>query len=159
MEIYAFLLFGSNFLAPFFAGWIDFAGGWQWVVWFGTIIQTVAAIIIYFFMEETMYFRNTVEGVDTGALSNGASTPDEMVTPTEKNEKMAVSPTVEGSNAVLTAKKSYWSKLQLFGTYLSWYNVLNATASSVLCAAPYNFSSGLVGTAYLSLFIGTLGAV
>lgn len=43
-----------------------------------------------------------MEGVDTGALSNGASTPDETVNPTEKMEKIAVSPTVEGSNAVLT---------------------------------------------------------
>ncbi|TVY42520.1 putative MFS-type transporter, partial [Lachnellula occidentalis] len=183
-------------LAPFFAGWIDFAGGWQWVMWFGAIVQALATIIIYFFMEETMYFRNTMEGVDTGALSNGASTPDETTTPTEKSEKTAVSPTVEGSNAVLTHKKTYWSKLQLFvkmdgrpslkqlwtmmyrpllimyhfpcvtwagfvyGTCLSWYNVLNATASSVLSAAPYNFSSGLVGTAYLSPFIGALlGAV
>lgn len=29
MGIYAFLLFGSNFLAPFFAGWIDVGAGWS----------------------------------------------------------------------------------------------------------------------------------
>lgn len=38
----------------------------------------------------------------------------------------------------------------VYGTCLSWYNVLNATTSSILSAAPYNFSSGLVGTAYVS---------
>lgn len=32
--------------------------------------------------------------------------------------------------------------------------MLHATASSVLTAAPYNFSSGLVGSAYLSPVIG-----
>jgi hypothetical protein len=38
--------------------------------------------------------------------------------------------------------------------------VLNATTSSILSAAPYNFSSGLVGTAYLSpLIAAALGAV
>jgi len=42
----------------------------------------------------------------------------------------------------------------VYGTCLSWYNALNATASSVLTAAYYNFSSGLVGTAYLSPVIG-----
>lgn len=48
----------------------------------------------------------------------------------------------------------------LYGTCLSWYNVLNATASAVLSAAPYNFSSGLVGTAYLSPVIAAgLGAL
>lgn len=36
----------------------------------------------------------------------------------------------------------------------------NATASSVLSATPYNFSSGLVGTTYLSIVIGAaLGAL
>lgn len=38
----------------------------------------------------------------------------------------------------------------LYGTCLCWYNILNATSSSILSAPPYNFSSGLVGTAYLS---------
>lgn len=84
-------------------------------MWFGAIIQAVATIIIYFFMEETMYFRNTVEGVDTGESSNGTSTPDDMIADTkEKSEKTTVSPAVEGSNAVLKSERSYWSKLQLF---------------------------------------------
>jgi hypothetical protein len=160
-------------------------------------------------MEETMYFRGTMEGVDSGEDSNGATTPEALgtSTPTDKNEKhTAVPETLEGSNAVLRTQRSYWKKLQLFvkmdgrpsvkqlftmmyrpllimyffpcvtwaglwvtsstpeqqslnfcsvyGTCLSWYNVLNATASSVLSGAPYHFSSGLVGTAYLSPVIG-----
>lgn len=115
MGIYAFLLFGSNFLAPFFAGWIDVAGGWRWVMWFGAIIQAVATVIIYFFMEETMYFRNTLEGVDEGDASNGTATPEETTTQDpEKSEKTAVPTAVEGGNMPLTPKRSYWSKLQLF---------------------------------------------
>jgi len=48
----------------------------------------------------------------------------------------------------------------VYGTCLCWYNVLNATTSSILSASPYNFSSGLVGTAYLSpLIAAALGAV
>lgn len=166
-------------------------------MWFGAIIQAVATVIIYFFMEETMYFRNTLEGVDEGDVSNGTSTPNETITQDpDKSEKTAAPVAVEGDNLSLTPKRSYLSKLQLFvkmdgrpslkqlftmmyrpllimyhfpcvswagfvyGTCLSWYNVLNATASSVLSAPPYNFSAGLVGTAYLSPVIGAaLGAL
>lgn len=44
----------------------------------------------------------------------------------------------------------------VYGTCLCWYNVLNATISSILSAAPYDFSSGLVGTAYVAPLIGAL---
>jgi MFS family permease len=42
----------------------------------------------------------------------------------------------------------------LYGTNLSWYNVLNATMSLILTAAPYNFKASMVGTAYLASLIG-----
>ena len=41
-----------------------------------------------------------------------------------------------------------------YGSTLIWFNVLNATASLVLSAPPYSFSSGLVGTSYISCLIG-----
>jgi hypothetical protein len=68
-------------------------------------------------MEETMYVRDTVEGIDSGESSNGTSTPIEAgnsASDTEKNEKPAVPTTLEGSNTALTPQKSYWKKLQLF---------------------------------------------
>lgn len=164
-------------------------------MYFGALIQAVTTVIIYFFMEETMYFRNTLEGVDdSGEESNGMSTPTQasgdVIHTAEKGEKSALPTTIEASSTVLKPQKTYWKKLQLFvkmdgrpslkqlftmmyrplsimyyfpcvtwagflyGTCLSWYNVLNATASSVLSSPPYNFSSGLVGTAYLSPLIG-----
>jgi len=73
----------------------------------GAIIQAVATIIIYFFMEETMYFRGSMEGVDSGDDNNGTTTPEVLgtSTPTEKNEKVDPVPeTLEGSNAVLTTQ-------------------------------------------------------
>jgi MFS family permease len=42
----------------------------------------------------------------------------------------------------------------LYGTNLSWYNVMNATMSSILNAEPYNFPPAMVGVAYLSPVIG-----
>lgn len=45
-----------------------------------------------------------------------------------------------------------------YGSSLVWFNVLNGTASLILSAKPYGFSSSTVGLAYLSPLIGmTLG--
>jgi hypothetical protein len=41
-----------------------------------------------------------------------------------------------------------------YGASLVWYNVLNATASSLLSAPPYNFSASMVGLSYLGPLIG-----
>lgn len=47
-----------------------------------------------------------------------------------------------------------------YGSYLIWFNVLNATASVILSAPPYNFSASMVGLSYLSCTIGVVvGAV
>lgn len=48
-----------------------------------------------------------------------------------------------------------WSGF-LYGSALIWYTVLNATAAIVLMAPPYNFSSAMVGLAYISPVIFTL---
>ena len=41
-----------------------------------------------------------------------------------------------------------------YGSTLVWFNVLNATASIIFSAPPYNFSPGIVGTTYVSCLIG-----
>ena len=43
-----------------------------------------------------------------------------------------------------------------YGSNLVWFNVLNGTASLILSAKPYEFSSSIVGLAYLSPFIGMI---
>ncbi|KAK4496965.1 hypothetical protein PRZ48_011414 [Zasmidium cellare] len=45
-----------------------------------------------------------------------------------------------------------------YGSYLIWFNVLNATASLILSAEPYNFSTSLVGLSYLSCCLGVIAA-
>ncbi|TKA78380.1 hypothetical protein B0A55_04724 [Friedmanniomyces simplex] len=45
-----------------------------------------------------------------------------------------------------------------YGSYLIWFNVLNATASIILGGAPYNFSSSMVGLSYLSCMLGVIAA-
>ncbi|KAF5861923.1 hypothetical protein ETB97_012322 [Aspergillus alliaceus] len=47
-----------------------------------------------------------------------------------------------------------------YGSYLIWFNVLNATASIILGSAPYNFSTAMVGLSYLACCLGViLGAL
>jgi MFS family permease len=41
-----------------------------------------------------------------------------------------------------------------YGTYLVWFNILNATASIILGGEPYNFSPAIVGLSYLACIIG-----
>lgn len=43
-----------------------------------------------------------------------------------------------------------------YGSYLIWFNVLNATASIILGGAPYNFKASMVGLSYLSCCIGVV---
>ncbi|KAJ9634711.1 hypothetical protein H2204_006160 [Knufia peltigerae] len=43
-----------------------------------------------------------------------------------------------------------------YGSYLIWFNVLNATASLILSAPPYNFRASMVGLSYVSTCIGVL---
>ena len=43
-----------------------------------------------------------------------------------------------------------------YGSNLVWFNVLNATASLILSGSPYNFSTSMVGLAYLSPLIGVV---
>jgi MFS family permease len=202
MAIYAFLVFGSNFLAPFLSGFINDSMGWRAVIWFGTIVLACTTIIIFFIMEETMYFRNDLEGVTAdgrdsdGALKNQSASNEKVKGSADATVDDSSSPAhsvQQGANFL--PERTYLQKLNLFvkfpnrpskkehltmmyrpllmffqfpnvtwagflyGSNLSWYNVLNATASSILGSAPYNFPARMVGTAYLSPFVGAFLSV
>ncbi|KAK4946430.1 hypothetical protein LTR10_014629 [Elasticomyces elasticus] len=196
MGIYTLLVFGSNALAPFLAGFVTQSMGWEAAIWFGTIILGVCLIINFFCLEETMYFRQTIEGIDEGAAEvvTGVDSLGEKQEKTDavtKNDPLQApaSPVVmPGQHFV--QRRTYLQGLALFrrmegrpsvrqmfimmgrplwmffyfpnvvwsgflyGASLSWYNVQNATLALILGAAPYNFKSSMVGTAYLSPLIG-----
>ncbi|KAG0647197.1 putative MFS-type transporter [Hyphodiscus hymeniophilus] len=42
-----------------------------------------------------------------------------------------------------------------YGSYLIWFNVMNATASVILGGPPYNFRSSMVGLSYVACLVGT----
>lgn len=41
-----------------------------------------------------------------------------------------------------------------YGTYLVWFNILNATASLILGGEPYNFTPAIVGLSYIACILG-----
>ncbi|EFX00406.1 major facilitator superfamily transporter [Grosmannia clavigera kw1407] len=199
MGLYVFILFGSNFLGPLVAGWFGLAYGWRWCMKFGAMVVALTLVILFFFLEETMYVRTTLEGLeqpDDQPLSDGPLFVDD-----EKNPSAAVAASKDPELAAVpfqprqtthsfAAKKDYLQKLApfvnlpgrpsvedmfiamytpllillrfpsvvwagfIYGINLSWYNVMNGTASPVLSAAPYNWSSGLVGSIYIGPIVG-----
>ena len=225
MSIYVFVLFGSNFLAPLIAGWFSQAFGWRWTMNLGAITSAASFLILYFFLEETMYFRNTLEGLeeeadnrkpiasalaDAGIGRTGAadieverpvaSSDEKAAEDQTQDQKQTESPQTQSDAAepppaaaaqqVYGGRRTYREKLRLFermpgsqsvgnmfkamylplyiivtfpnvawagfiyGVNLSWYNVLNGTASPILSAPPYNWSTGLVGCIYVGPIIG-----
>ncbi|EEP77921.1 conserved hypothetical protein [Uncinocarpus reesii 1704] len=188
---YVLFLFGSNFIAPLIAGWFNDAYGWRWVMYFGAMISALATVIIFFFMEETLYFRPNVEGEELEISSSGDANSTRSDSK-EKREMLTTSSTeniqsfppprtfvqklnlfvfLEGRPSVkqmltmmyrplliiLYFPCTSWSGF-LYGINLSWYNVLNATASPVLSAAPYAWTAALVGSAYTAPIIGAIFA-
>ncbi|RKU48800.1 hypothetical protein DL546_006107 [Coniochaeta pulveracea] len=197
MSLYVFVLFGSNFLAPLVAGWFTEAYGWRWTFHFGAMVAAVTFVILFFGMEETMYFRKTMEGMEDEESEQAVSSSESQmfnstVTNKEKTTASSASTTEadEQQGQLFPAKRTYVQNLNFFfrlpgrpsvkqmfkamlrplpiivlfpnvawagfiyGINLSWYNVLNGTASPVLSAAPYNWSTGLVGCIYAGPIIG-----
>ncbi|KAK4498398.1 hypothetical protein PRZ48_011056 [Zasmidium cellare] len=62
MAVYVLVLFGSSFISPIIAGWFDVVYGWRWTMFLGAMISALAFFILFFGMEETMYYRRTIEG-------------------------------------------------------------------------------------------------
>jgi MFS family permease len=55
LGLYAFMLSGSNFLAPVLAGFITDGQGWQWIFYWCAIFLAIGFVFNFFLMEETNY--------------------------------------------------------------------------------------------------------
>lgn len=79
-SIYVFVLFSSTFIAPLVAGWFNDAYGWRWTMNFGAIFAAFCFVVLFFFLEETIYFRDSVEGDSDSArnlMASRSSSSDE----------------------------------------------------------------------------------
>ncbi|KAK8854981.1 major facilitator superfamily domain-containing protein [Apiospora arundinis] len=181
---YAFTLAGSNYFAPVISGFINDGMGFKWVFYFPAIFCGATWVFLFFFMEETNYDRRTVGVVTTQPLD---ASEEEKKAKTEQSGPAAVSYTSTGPDEAgkktFVQKLSLfdrprpfmmhyraWQSLKLlswpvvfysgfsYGTYLIYFNILNATSSIILGSPPYNFSPSMVGLSYISCIIGTAAA-
>ena len=141
-------------------------------------------IFLFFFMEETNYVRKTsgiVATTDTTLPETTLQTDEEKTATVTKTIGSDSSDEVYGPPKSFAQKLQLWhptpgkGMLQRaidslkylgwpvifysgfsYGSYLIWFNVLNGTASVILSAPPYNFSSSMVGLSYLSCCIGVV---
>ncbi|KAM0550259.1 hypothetical protein ACHAPJ_008928 [Fusarium lateritium] len=184
MGIYSFALAGSNYFAPVVCGFIADHQGWQWVFYWPAIFLGAVFTFLFLFMEETNYTRGAAPGADiptnsqTGEDKNDKSRPDAKATTQEPVseigeiyaaprtfvQKMSIWQPSPGRNMFSRSLQSlkYLSWPVIFyagfsyGSYLIWFNVLNATASIILSGEPYNFRPSMVGLSYLSCCIGVI---
>ncbi|KAH9885935.1 putative MFS transporter [Xylariomycetidae sp. FL2044] len=183
MGWYAWALAGSNFFAPVICGFINDAMGYRWVFYFPAIFCGATWVFLFLFMEETNYDRRSVgvegeEGVisssdarknkRTAAVDgddNNVVTGDETTTKTRTktflqklNLKDKPRPFMMHYRAWQSLKFLSWPVVFYsgfsYGTYLIYFNILNATSSIILGGPPYNFKPALVGLSYVSCMVG-----
>lgn len=185
MGWYAFTLAGSNYFAPLICGFINDGMGYKWVFYFPAIFCGAAWVFMFFFMEETNYDRRTVGVVATTSLdpSDEDNRKAKMETPATTDTPGDAARLVGPSKKTFVQKMSLfdrprpfmmhyraWQSLKLlswpvvfysgfsYGTYLIYFNILNATTSLILGGPPYSFSPSMVGLTYVSPIIGTIAA-
>jgi MFS family permease len=125
MALYVFVLFGSNFLAPLVAGWFNDAYGWRWTMHLGSILCTVCFVVMFLFMEETIYFRqDTVSQANIEAAGTTGSPKDKSPGSSEKGSPLATvestangdpSPAIPPQSTTESGSTStQWSRYALF---------------------------------------------
>ena len=115
MGLYVFILFGSNFLAPLVAGWFNDAYGWRWTMNLGTIICGVIFVILFFFLEETIYFRDTALQGENAESESSTSVDEKAADGDHDASKVPAMQTDARREAPATpTTRSKWSKYSLF---------------------------------------------
>lgn len=175
LSLYAFALVGSNYFAPVICGFVNDGQGYKWVFYWPTIFCAVGLIFMFFFMEETNYDRKsvgvvedispsqTLHGSTTDLAEKGASA-EVLGAPMTKTfvQKLSLKDKPRQQlmhhRILLQLRFVAWPNVFYagfaYGSTLIWFNVLNATASIIFSAPPYNFSATIVGVTYVACLIG-----
>ncbi|KAK9477029.1 MFS general substrate transporter [Lipomyces japonicus] len=74
--IYLLALSGGAYLAPLCNGFINQGQSWEWVMYWCAILSAIAFVVCFFFMEETMYYRETTYEAAVDPSSYDIETPD-----------------------------------------------------------------------------------
>ncbi|EFZ02997.2 MFS transporter [Metarhizium robertsii] len=179
MGWYAWVLASSNYFAPVICGFINDGMGYKWPFFFMAIFGAVAVVFLFLFMEETNYDRAVANTVDMQPSTNEAQrdkyaadvegVPATHQIPVPGKEKTFLQKlSLKDSPRPFLMHWRAWQSLRLltwpniffagfsYGTYLIWFNILNATASIILGGAPYNFKPSIVGLSYIACLIGVI---
>ncbi|KAF2626629.1 MFS general substrate transporter [Macroventuria anomochaeta] len=184
LSIYAFCALASNYFAPIISGFIAERQGWEWVFYWPAIFTGSTFVFLFFFLEETNYDRVITGTVfvpgaqppqDFDDDDNNPKTSTLSAVQTIASGEMRI----PAKTKSFTQKLSLWHPSQngtmlshlrsitlyltwpvvLYtgfsaGSYLIWFNILNATASLVLSDTPYFWGAEAVGLSYFAPMIG-----
>lgn len=187
---YCWTLFNIPFISGIVAGFISSRYGWQWIQFIASIISSGCLLMLFFCLEETMYYRDPaleLDGVEsitdikqfeTGSnkkqnidvlVDNVQSTENSNETPVYKKKTYLEKLKLWGAKSPKQSNlfwQSIWVPFYLLrfpsivfagftvGAVLSWFNIVNATISSVLSAPPYNFGANMIGVFFVCPAIG-----
>ncbi|KAK6199526.1 MFS general substrate transporter [Scheffersomyces amazonensis] len=89
---YCWTLFNVPFLSGIVAGFISDDKGWRWIQFIAAIISSACLIIMFFFMEETMFYRD--HALELGSVeeikSDGSSSEPSELEPKSSNYKVEI---------------------------------------------------------------------
>lgn len=86
---YMFVLCGSNFIAPLIAGFMNDTYGWHWVQHWSALILALNFVLAFFFYEESMYTRASVEAEEVDNSYNANAPLSTAAPSTEATTKEA----------------------------------------------------------------------
>lgn len=177
MALYALVLIGSNFFAPVICGFINDGAGWEWVFYYPAIFCAMALVFAFCFQEETNFDRPTAGSGYSNSHPDTtlhSTSPSPITLRGYRYNLLPSSKSFLSKLRLIDRPRPFMMHtrflLQLrflvnpvslyagfaYGSALIWFNVLNATSSLVLGAAPYNFSAAIVGLSYLAPLIGVV---
>lgn len=117
MGVYSWTLWNGAFLSPIAAGYIAQNHGWRWIQYIGAILGLSTTFLMFFFFEETMYFRQTTQAeflddIDTASTQGSDEVrqvePAEVKTDHPAHEAPPVEPPPQRSRKTFVSKMKLW---------------------------------------------------
>lgn len=169
MGLYVMALYGGQ-MAAVPAGYITNAMGWPWVLWWCAILNAVGFIVCFFLMEETMYHREVLPTVDTPARGSAVGETKDMGDKSSDTVIMSKGETTLGTSyptrtywqklapfVPLNGRRNTFFEMVyrplmmlrfppiifggfIYGCFLNWFAIVNATVSIFFSSPPYNWS-------------------
>ncbi|EXJ81511.1 hypothetical protein A1O1_07575 [Capronia coronata CBS 617.96] len=185
MGLYVMCLFGGQ-LGCVPAGFINDSQGWPWVLFWCAILNAIGFGVCFFFMEETKYTRHVAEPVASSSTSQDDATlekPAEKTPAHDVNGEVDIvshnsypvksywqklAPFSNGTGftrqflkgvmgpAVMLQFPTVVFSGFIYGCYLCWFALVNATVSLIFASPPYSFKADIVGLTYIAEVIGTM---